>query len=102
MIVRLKNVSAIAVAKFLFWLQGGIGFLIGLFHTATVLMDRTGVNPPTPFGAWSVVILPIVYGLTGFLIGFLGVCAYNLMVPRLGGGIPVEFEPIHDNAAKSK
>ena len=90
-----KRVGVLSSGKVLGCLYGLLGLLIGGLIT---LMSLAGFafaaggqqGPPLLFGILSVVLLPIFYGVVGFIGGIISAALYNL-VAALVGGIEIEL-----------
>ncbi|MFO1475086.1 MAG: hypothetical protein U1F98_00370 [Verrucomicrobiota bacterium] len=68
---------------------------VPFFLVATALSARSGSSAPAIFSAGFAILLPILYGVLGFLAGVLGAAVYNLIAKLTGG---LEFE-VRDVAA---
>lgn len=78
-----------------------IGFLIGLVFAAIAwmtsgLMDAAGAEEmggglSVFFGAGAIILFPIIYGVAGFILGYLSAAIYN-GAAKFIGGIELEFE----------
>jgi hypothetical protein len=70
-----------------------IGAFLSLFALvgglATASFASTGVRPSSwfglAFGLGAVLVLPVVYGLMGFVQGLIGCALYNLAARSVGG-----------------
>jgi len=83
----IKSVGVFSVAKASGAIYGGIGLIVMPFLALISFVSfASGHNP---FGALSglavAVIVPIFYGLVGFIGGALGAFVYNLVAKWLGG-----------------
>lgn len=89
----IKKVSAISVAKLLGLMQAVIGFVLGLFmFIAAVFSNFNGEGAiGLIFGIAAPIFLPILYGLMGWVTGYLFGALYNLFAKTIGG-IKVEVE----------
>ncbi|MFQ6112763.1 MAG: DUF3566 domain-containing protein [bacterium] len=70
-----------------------IGGLLALFSvTVSGIMSDYGGGTFMPgfFGALAIIVLPIFYGILGFIAGVLGAFFYNI-VAKLVGGIKIEL-----------
>lgn len=87
--VIIKEIDALAYGKVLAILYGSAGFVFGIFTTIAAFM---GYGMPESFGIFSlifgklaVVSLPIFYGVSGFLAGYITGALYNSAVGSKGG-----------------
>ena len=92
--LRLKRVGVLSVGLVLgaFYALFGIiaGFIITVISTAAGdAFDAGGLG--FLFGVGSIIVLPIVYGIIGFIGGLISALIYNL-VAMMTGGIEMEFE----------
>ena len=85
----LRRVDALSVARVAGMLYAAIGLIFGaLFSLFAVFTSATGVtNSPFSalFGVAAVVILPIVYGVFGLIMSFLGASLFNIVSGLVGG-----------------
>ncbi|GIV20819.1 MAG: hypothetical protein KatS3mg023_2570 [Armatimonadota bacterium] len=87
------------VIKRLGWLSVGLVFgamyvIFGLI-AGVIFFILSLVNPENTAigGLAALVLLPVLYGVLGFIGGILIAAVYNLIAPRLGG-IRIETEPV--------
>jgi hypothetical protein len=67
-----------------------VGGLIGVLVAVPFLVLVRGSQAPMPtVGVGWLILLPIGYGILGFLIGLISAALYNLVVKFIGG---IEFE----------
>lgn len=94
---KIKKVGVLSMAKFHALLFAIIGLLAGLFIASlgplfSAASKITGQSFPfTGLGVLAIIILPIVYGIMGFVGGAIAAVIYNL-IARWIGGIEVELE----------
>jgi hypothetical protein len=98
MVKRLKRVSPLQAGKVIGALYALLSlvvipfFILG-FVVAAFAPNSNGNMMPAAIGLVSavfmVVLLPIMYGVLGFIFGALGALAYNLIAGWMGG---LEFE----------
>ena len=86
----LKRIEPISFAKIAGILYACIGIIAGLFMWMfSGLMS--GIGGPdaamftSMFGIGSIIIFPILYGIIGFLFGFVAAALYNVVADRIGG-----------------
>ena len=96
----IKGVGALSVAKIAAVLYAGIGLLIGvvfaLIGMAGFGSQLSGPDSNVPFvgmlfGVGAIIILPICYGLMGFIFTLIGATIFN-MAARLTGGVQIEVQ----------
>ncbi len=83
-VCSVKKIEMLSLAKTLGVLHAVVGFIIGLLMS---LASLTGLADPDRllFGSASVVVLPIVNFILGFVGGVLIALIYNFIGPMLGG-----------------
>ena len=92
--VQLKRIGVFSLAKLQAILMAFVGLIIGIF--STVLEAMLGMFLGFPgfgmgLGFLSIVILPVIYAIFGFVSGAIGAFLYNL-IAKWVGGIELEFE----------
>lgn len=90
--VVLKKVGVLSIAKIQSILMIVIGFFLGIFYAiiaASVDKTEYATDPLVMLGWWSIILMPIIYGIMGFVIGAIGAWLYNLIAKKIGG---VEIE----------
>jgi hypothetical protein len=89
-----KSVGLFSLAKILGIIYAFFGFLVGLFFSFFALMGAilgtTFADSPEPlvgiiFGAGSVFLFPIFYGILGFIGGIITAGIYNITANWVGG-----------------
>jgi len=94
---KIKKIGILSMAKFHALLFAILGLLLGLFIATlgplfSAASAVTGQSFPfAGLGFLAIIILPIMYGIMGFVGGAIGAVIYNL-IARWIGGIEVEFE----------
>lgn len=63
---------------------------IGLFAFGVTSFGGAGIKAALPFLV-PIVLLPVVYGLMGFVMGYIAAWAYNL-IAKVVGGIQIDLE----------
>ena len=86
----LKRIEPLSFAKVAGILYALIGVLAALFMWmfSSVLSGFAGPEAgmfPSMFGLGSVIVFPILYGILGFLFGFVAASLYNVVADRIGG-----------------
>ena len=93
----ITKVGPLSVAKVAAVLYAGIGLLIGGLFSLIGMAGLTGALSGTEggafvgalFGIGAIVVMPICYGLLGFVFSFIGAVLFNFAV-GLTGGIEIE------------
>jgi hypothetical protein len=98
----IKRVEPVSLAK----IMGALYFIMGLLFG--LLFSAVSIRVPvlsyaaaaignkvfsSLFGAFAFITLPILYGVLGFVGGFLAAAIYNLLA-RVFGGIEMQIEGI--------
>ena len=97
-----KRIAVLSLAKVMATIYGGLGLVFGLIFSffallgaafGSAMQEATGMEAlfGALFGVGAVIILPVFYGLIGFLGGLLTGALYNLAA-RFVGGIELEVE----------
>jgi hypothetical protein len=91
-----KSVGVLSVGKMLGCLYALLGLLIGgLLSLIALAGAAAGANkqgiPAMLFGAGAVIVIPIFYGVIGFIGGIISAALYNVVASAIGG---IEIELI--------
>lgn len=90
-----KSVGVMSVAKIMALIYGCLGLIFAPFFLLIGLLGSMAGQQRTPFaGALGIIfalLMPIFYGLMGFLMGAIGGGLYNLFA-KLVGGFELELE----------
>lgn len=96
----LRSIGVLSAGKIMGTLYAAIGVLLGamfaLISLSGLALHQPG-NGPNPmgfllsFGAAAIIILPIMYGILGFIGGIMCAAIYNF-VAGFVGGIEMDFE----------
>ena len=97
--MRIRKFGVLSVAKVSGILYAALGLIFGLFFSMFGLvmgsmaaeMGEPGAVWGMLFGVGAIIIMPIFYGLIGFIGGAITAFLYNV-VAGFAGGIEVEFE----------
>lgn len=98
--MRIRSVGVLSVGKIFGTLYAILGLLIGLvFALIAAVGGAAALNQPgakaafpgAALGVFAIVVLPVFYGIGGFIGGLITAGLYNL-VAGMVGGIEVEFE----------
>ncbi len=95
----LKKVGVLSVAKILAVVYAAIGVVAGFFFAVFSLIGAAAgaaAREAAPFigalfGVGAIIILPVFYGVLGFIIGLIVAAIYNVAA-RSFGGIEMDFE----------
>lgn len=82
--VIIQRIEIFSLAKVLGVLHAMIGFLIGALMSVVSLLGSGG-SEQMAFGSLSIIILPLINLVLGFIGGALVAWCYNLLVSVLGG-----------------
>lgn len=89
--MQIKRISPKSLGKVLGLLYAILGFIFGavmsVISVATTGFEGAGMM----FGVGAIVFIPIVYGLGGFVGGYITAWIYNFAAKRVGG-IEIETE----------
>lgn len=81
---KVKKIGVLSLAKILGFLYAILGLILGALFAVLSLFgfsEETGLF----FGAASIVIFPILYGIMGFIGGAISAFFYNLVAKWIGG-----------------
>ena len=91
----LHRIGVLSCAKVLGALYTGVGLILGFFFSLfgmlqSMFLGGTDLGSGAAafgflFGIGAIVLLPIVYGVMGFIAGALGAFIYNLVSGFVGG-----------------
>ena len=91
----IKRIDPMQAAKLAGTLYALLGLVIGaLFALLGGVFGSLGVGsliPGAAFGLGAIIILPILYGICGFIFTLIGAALYNF-VAKLVGGLQLEVE----------
>src|SRR6187549_2250017 len=97
----LKSIGVLSAAKIVGVMYAVMGLIMGLIFAAMFsmipAMAPTGTDQipswiAPMFGLGSIVIMPIMYGIMGFIGGAIGTVIYNLLAGAIGG-LELHLEP---------
>lgn len=94
----LKSIGVLSAGKILAALYVLVAFIVGGLFSLVSLAGfaagggQDGGAMALLFGAGAVVVLPVVYGVMGFVTGVIMAALYNLMA-HFVGGIELELNP---------
>jgi hypothetical protein len=91
-----KNIGVLSVAKMMGCLYAAIGLIIGGIISLISLVGAVagpGANAfPAVFGVLSIILIPLVYGIMGFIAGIIIAALYNVIAAVAGG---IEMQVAH-------
>ena len=91
--MQLKRIGPLSAGKVMGILYAAMGLLMGLLttvmslFTTSLMGDTLGDYPLVSliFGVGSVIVMPIFYGVMGFVMGLVGAFLYNVVAGAVGG-----------------
>ncbi len=91
--MELKRVEPLSAAKVVGLMYAGMGLILGLMFSLLMMvggglasqLEADTAFPSFLFGGCSALILPIFYGVIGFLGGAFSAWFYNLVAGWIGG-----------------
>jgi hypothetical protein len=91
----IKSVGVLSVAKILGMIYGCMGLIFAPFFLLIGLMGSAMGQHNSPlagiFGVGVAILMPLIYGVMGFVMGAIGALLYNLFA-RWVGGFELEME----------
>ncbi len=101
---EIKKIDPVSMAKIYGITLAIFGLFLGLCLSllsligGSMMADEMGVMG-VAFGASAIIVIPLFYGVMGFLAGIIGAAIYNV-VAKMVGGLLVEFStddeiPLH-------
>jgi hypothetical protein len=94
---KIKRIGVLSLGKILGIIYALFGFIGGailsLVAITGISMSNGGAGLGIAFGIGAIIILPIIYGVLGFISGILCGAIYNLAALWMGG-IEIEVETI--------
>lgn len=90
-----KSVGVLSVAKIMGLIYGCMGLLLAPLFLLIGLLGSFAGQQKTPFagifGVFAALLMPIFYGVMGFVTGVIGAFLYNLF-SKLVGGFELELD----------
>ncbi len=84
---EIKKIGVLSLAKIYAVITAIFGLIIGIIYavvgTAASVSGEAGVL--AALGIGSIIVMPIVYGIIGFISGAIGAWLYNLVANWIGG-----------------
>jgi hypothetical protein len=97
-----KSVGVMSIAKIMGLLYGCMGVIFAPIFLLLGLLGSFAGQDKTPFagifGVVFAVLMPVIYGVMGFVAGAIGALLYNLLA-RWVGGFELELELRQTTAA---
>ena len=89
---EVRRVGVISVANIYALISAIFGLIMGLITAFMSCAVGAALDVPGfGFGFIGIIILPILYGIGGWVSGVIGAALYNLVAGRVGG-IKIELE----------
>ncbi len=96
----ITRVNALSVAKVAAVLYAGLGLifgamfsLIGMAFGSAMANTEGGAFLGTIFGVGAIIIMPIVYGIIGFIFSFIAASLFNIAA-GMTGGVEIETKSV--------
>lgn len=93
--IKIKKIGVFSLAKIQGVTMAIFGLLAGIFIALPGALLGAASSGKLAFGAGfgiaSVIIIPIIYGIMGFIAGALGAFIFNVVV-KMVGGLEVELD----------
>ena len=97
----LKHIGVLSAAKISGVMYAAMGLILGLILAGVFsLLPMAGRSSDVPawlapaFGIGSLIFMPIMYGLIGFVGGAIGAVIYNVFAGMVGG-VELQLEPVN-------
>ena len=84
----IRRIEPMSAAKLAGFIYAVLGFIVGLCFTLLSFMGGLAGSMGAAgalFGVGAVILLPIFYGILGFIVTFIGTSIYNFAAQRVGG-----------------
>ena len=102
----IRSVGVLSVAKIMGATQACMGLIFVPFFLLFAVLSALAPMQNKPWGtlgavgmAATAILLPVFYGVFGFIAGAVGALIYNLLAKWLGGiQIELQFSPVGDVA----
>jgi hypothetical protein len=93
-----RSVGVLSVAKILGLIYGCMGLIFAPFFLLFGLIGSLAGQQKTPFagifGVVFAILMPVIYGVMGFVTGAIGALLYNLFAKLVGGfEIEIDLQP---------
>ena len=92
----LTKIGVLSLGKISGAIYAVMGLILGAIITLTSLgmdsmMGNEGAFAGLPFGVGAIIVVPIFYGIMGFIVGVISALIFNV-VSRFMGGLEIEVE----------
>lgn len=106
--MEIRKIRPLSFAKIQTILMTIFGVILGLFELIVTFIygyeffpSMYTISITGRMGAFAIILLPILYALIGFILGFFGGLIYNF-IAKHSGGIEVEFVDKSEKPVKEK
>lgn len=85
---KLIRINALSLAKLQAILMALIGFVLGIIYSiggAIYDLIMTGVNFGTALAFFSLIGMPMLFAIIGYIFGLLGALLFNIIITKFGG-----------------
>lgn len=90
--MKIKRISPLSLAKISGLLLAILGFFLGvLIATLTLVASLTQIKIQGASGYFAIIVLPVVYGVLGFVLAFIQAWLFNIIAKKIGG-LEIEVE----------
>jgi|KBSSwiStaDraftv2_1062776.scaffolds.fasta_scaffold878083_2 hypothetical protein len=84
----IRRIEPMSAAKLAGTVYAVLGFIVGLCFTLLSFVGGMGSSLGAMgalFGVGAIILLPIFYGVIGFIVALIGTSVYNWAAQRVGG-----------------
>ena len=101
--MEIKKMGVLSLAKIYTVIMAIFGLILGAIFTIISLMVSSAANVEGlgGYGVASIIILPIFYGVIGFVSGALGAWIYNVAAKTIGG-VQIELAEVAEPVKKEE
>lgn len=87
---EIEHIGVLSAAKLIAIIYAVIGLIVGLLFSLTAvtgfaLAGEDGGAAALLFGVGAVIVMPIAYGVMGFILGAIATWVYNVAAGMVGG-----------------
>lgn len=83
--MKIKRIGPMSLGRVASAIYAVLGLILGVFFAVITLFSTQIPSPSWMFGVGAVVIFPVLYGVMGFVFGFLVALLYNFIAKKVGG-----------------